>query len=51
MSSWVAIISFSPQYLKMSEPQNNPFWKGLAASSDKGLVSYVVSTPKQTSIQ
>lgn len=51
MSSWVTMISHSPQYSKMSEPQDNPFPKGLAAFSDRGLVSCVVITPKQTSIQ
>lgn len=46
MSCWVAIISLSPPYLKMSEPQDNPFPKGLAAFSEKGLVSCVVITPR-----
>lgn len=51
MSSWAAMTNHSPQYSKMSEPQDNLFPKRLAALSDKALVSCVVITPMHTSTQ
>lgn len=39
------LISHSPQHPKMSEQQDNPYPNGLAAFSDKGLMSCVVITP------